>query len=390
MKQKGNLVTRGIVLVFLITALLFAGAVPAFADGLSFSDVSTDNWAYGTIMKAVDLGLFQGTSSPVNGVGTFSPNNTMTRAEFITVCVRAVESTPTGYKGSQDGLKDSWYDGYWDRAVQLGLIESDSFGGLSGMGSGMSRQEMAYAAINTLAYLGETPDQLLDTGRIPDMNSVTVVYQPYVLRAYSMGILCGVDTKGTFSPNGTLNRAQAATVLVRLLDKGSRQKVDFTAPVQTPVASGKWVEGQKHGIPKAGDIVVKADGTEVVLTETKIGNRGFTILGLGQGVDCWSGTTVTNSKTGKETTLSKGMSAFGLVNGSDTSEIKAIGSEVHTGDEWKLIFTLPEYSRPTGDGSYYGEVRNSFWVWTKGETVTNEYGTFTAPDLWSNPFNYGS
>jgi len=353
--NQGRTAMKKLTGLFLSLVLTLSLSTVAFAADLSFSDVPSSDWAYPTIMRATELGLFKGTSTvDANGVGTFSPDRTMSRAEFITVCVRALEADATDYKGSEDGLKDSWYDGYWDQAVRMGIIPSNAFGGLANFGQAMSREEMAYAAINTLSVKGEEATDLLAWNRIPDMNSVNVIYQPYVLRAYSMGILCGTDNKGTFSPNDTLTRAQAATVLVRLLDAESRQTVSKEAPVSTDVQT--WVEGQTHGKPKAGDIVTNSKGEKITLTETKIGN--YTILGVGQPVDIWTG--YKNYHVG-------GDAGWGEFNTGDSSRLhkSSITGEVHTQEEWQLISNL--YSMPITQGSYDGEIANTYYRWTVQE-----------------------
>ena len=52
---------------------------------LIFTDVPSSHWAYKPIMNMVNKGIIAGTTTPVNGVGTFSPDSPMTRAQFITV-----------------------------------------------------------------------------------------------------------------------------------------------------------------------------------------------------------------------------------------------------------------------------------------------------------------
>lgn len=81
---------RKIATILIAVLILFSFSVSAFAADLTFDDVSETHWAYKTVMRAVELGLFEGTRAvDANGVGTFAPDRTMTRAEFITVCIRA-------------------------------------------------------------------------------------------------------------------------------------------------------------------------------------------------------------------------------------------------------------------------------------------------------------
>ena len=88
--------------LFLSLVVVVSLMTTAFAADLTFEDVPSSDWAYPTIMRATELGLFKGTSTPdANGVGTFNPNGTMSRAEFITVCLRAANIVTTGKIGSK-------------------------------------------------------------------------------------------------------------------------------------------------------------------------------------------------------------------------------------------------------------------------------------------------
>lgn len=177
--------------------------------GLTFSDVPERHWAYSTIMKAVELGLFQGTSTPVNGVGTFAPDKTMTRAEFITVILRELNISPI------QGESKQWFDGYVRAAIESGIISDGDFTDYT---VGMSREEMSYVMLRAAKFVGVDVEDNGASEKIPDWNSIGSKYQTSVAKAYSAGLLVGVDSKGTFAPNGTVTRGQGATVLVRLYE----------------------------------------------------------------------------------------------------------------------------------------------------------------------------
>ena len=351
-------------LLTLILTLSFT--IVAFATDLSFSDVPSSNWAYPTIMKATELGLFKGTSTvDANGVGTFSPDRTMSRAEFITVCLRAAKIASVETSGGH------WYDGSWEAAVKYGLITEQDFGGLSGMEQGMSRQEMAYVLVNTLEYNGEKATNIISPGRIPDYTFVNSFYKPYVLSAYTLGLICGQDKIGTFNPSGTLTRAQGATVLIRLLEKDARQKIDTSAPkAETPASVQTWNEGERHELAKAGDVVIKKDGTKVVLEATVVGHEAngqdIIVLGVNQRVDFWTGTVVKNARTGEDIVLGIGSHVNGDYRKSDTSKLVKHGNEVHSENEWIMITKLDQYRKPTTNGGMEGQIANTFWQWNEG------------------------
>lgn len=219
----------------LLTAMITAGlilsmSVPTFAaepEIKSFSDISASYWGYKDIMAMASKGLFSGTGTVVDGVGEFSPNKTMSRAEFVTVVVRALYNDDLKAMPAGDG---PWWSNAYTLAVDKGLLgryELDE----GDMAKGMSRQEMALVLVRATEKLGEeSPDELVDTSKIADFSTIGEYYMEYVAVAYSMGMLAGTDDKGTYAPYATMNRAQGAAVLNRLIDSSARIKVDFSTP----------------------------------------------------------------------------------------------------------------------------------------------------------------
>ena len=336
----------------------------AFATDLSFSDVPSSDWAYPTIMRAVELGLFQGTKEPdTNGVGHFNSSGIMTRAEFLAVCVRATGNEAADF---QSPLSGQWYDGYWKKAKDIGIITSSS---LSGFDEPITREEMACYAISTLSEMGEFVHTLTAWGKIPDIDSVTREYKDTVYAAYSLGILRGVDDIGTFAPQQVLTRAEAATVAIRLVDKSYRRPIPEDEH-NTAIASHEWNEGERHELAKAGDVVIKKDGTKVVLEATVVGHeadgKDIIVLGVNQGVDFWTGTVIKNVRTGGERILHLGSNVNGWYRKSDTSKLVRHGKEVHSEMEWGMITKLDQYRKPTKDGIIAGQIANTFWQWNDG------------------------
>ena len=132
-----------------------------------------------------------------------------------------------------------------------------------------------------------------------------------------------------------------------------------TMPIPTPetevtVTGISWVEGQVHRKEdvKAGATVIKADGTKVILTETKVGN--LTILGYGQGVDPYSGIPLANGTLAKEGTAS--WYDYSVWVKDD------ITGSMFSSAEWSEIrrATFPGQVK----GSYEGEGRNTYWQWS--------------------------
>ncbi len=206
----------------------------------SFSDVLEEHWAYQTIIDMTKSGLFKGTSEPIDGVGTFSPDNKMTRAEFVTVSLRAIDPENAS-KITQD--PEQWWRGYYTFAVDNGLLKENEFDS-GNMDAPISREEMAMVMVRCVEKAGEKLTQRVGTTQIADYDRVGEYYKDFVRDCYSYGLLCGVDLKGTFAPDNTLTRAEAATVLCRLIDKDKRVAVEF---VKEDAASDKGETGGFSG-----------------------------------------------------------------------------------------------------------------------------------------------
>lgn len=205
---------KKIVSLFLGVVLAASITVPALAaNELTFSDVPENMWCYASVMAMTEAGLFSGTTTPVNGVGTFSPQEPMTRAAFITVLVRYL------FPNAEITTGQYWYSGYEAAARQNGLISSSDF--TDTLNAPCSREEMAYLLTNALKILGEDLSAV-DSSYIPDYSSISPVYQDAVKVAVRLGLITGMDDAHTFFPKGSMIRAQAVAVVHRLVDPSVR------------------------------------------------------------------------------------------------------------------------------------------------------------------------
>lgn len=332
----------------------------------SFSDVKPGDWYYETVMAMTKEGLFAGKGDIVDGVGVFAPKDTMSRAEFITVVSRILY--PDAPIETVEG--GPWWHGYYKQLTDAGIIDHNVFNGQ--MDVEITRQEMAYVAIQALKARGENINVIsreIAMRKIPDFNKVGTGYQTFVGQAYSEGIICGMDDRGTFKPDVTLDRASAATVLYRIINEDSRQPVDLmyhgggvTPDVQTQGAI-TIQEGQEseRRFAKEGDIVIKADGTKVTL---KKGAHG--ILGEGQGVApdlgvINEGFTVTAKNiTGGSFAGGSGYydsTGTGIKNGSYF--VNELTGEGHWDAEWQKMTSMP-----TSNGTFnYQLSSDKNWMW---------------------------
>ena len=341
-----------------------------------FSDVKAGDWYYEPVMAMAEMGLIGGTTTPVNGVGTYSPDSSMTKAQFITILTRYL--FPEDVKNYNGQYNAYWYSANYGVAVDKGLIKNTEFSEAA-MDKPANRQEMSMMLVRSMEVLGMDTSAQTDKSAIPDYDTIGTYYRDYVRVAYKAGMIAGVDSAGTFNPLGTLNRAQAATVLNRLIDKSTRVDIgdggSFNANTDTgvvenvPANGSSYREGSNHAIPKAGDTIIKSDGTKVVI---KPGYGG--VLGAGQGVDIWTGIKGSNGFVMGEGTIAMDDSI--LIKDTKTGEM-------HSQKEWGMIYQSTAPNNLVSDTD--GEIYKTFWQWD-ADGGFDDYGRVAGTWIWIGPF----
>ena len=193
----------------IFVALLLAVAF-CFASGTkTFKDVPKNHWAFESIEKAAADGVMCGT-----GDGLFSPDSTLTVAQFLTVMVRS--TYPEELSAAAQG--ERWYEPVMAIADSHGLYRySPSL--KERPDRPILRNEMAgiIAAICEEIGLSVPYQAFLQTVKtqIPDINQNPYRLQTPIAVVYSLGIIGGVDESGTFSGNTGVTRAQAAVIYAR-------------------------------------------------------------------------------------------------------------------------------------------------------------------------------
>ena len=198
---------------FLAGAMSIALAVTmlsttAFAASVRFTDVPSSHWASTSISKMADKGIMSGI-----GNNLFAPSQQLSNAEFITMLVRQFYSDKLGAEGS------TWYAPFMAAAKSANILTGTNVGSNEGLAtSTINRYDMAQLMYNVLKAEGINTTPLSDTSKVADWASVPSTYQDAVSVCYNMGMLSGVDNKGTFNGTGVMDRAQAAVVMSRLIE----------------------------------------------------------------------------------------------------------------------------------------------------------------------------
>lgn len=191
---------------------------PTFESVVGFSDVTLNDWFFTQVVKMADAGLFNGKQ-----VGKFCPKDTMTKAEFITVVARTLFEEEVINELFDSG--NTWWTKYYNACLDANLFTEEQLP-RDGMEETITREEMALIACGYLKNVEYGDIQEYDMNSvaqfIPDYQQIDPEMLQSAIHCYSEGIICGADDKGSFMPKKTLTRAEASTVLYRLINSDAR------------------------------------------------------------------------------------------------------------------------------------------------------------------------
>ncbi len=251
-----------------VCALFFCARLPAQA----YVDVQESSWYAAYVSECTQMGLMQGMLND-----RFYPENSLTVAEGIAIAVRyyetlypllpALEAPPPeeSVADAEDTLspeepddsagtlpenpeeeesteeedpeeaeseetepeeeqeetgspasEDPWYTETLEKAQAYGLWSPGDFAGE--MNTAIHRDEMAYLFAKAL---GDDFPQLNQITSLPDV-APGDEYSQQIYTLYQAGILNGTDKYGTFHPNSTVSRSEAAALLTRMAEPEKR------------------------------------------------------------------------------------------------------------------------------------------------------------------------
>lgn len=224
-----SIIIMVLAITMLVQAPITAGALTT--SNTSFSDVSQDAWYYDTVNKLSTLGIINGYPD-----GTFKPDNTLTRGEFIKMLAMVAEiwsdKVPKGIH---------WAEGSWNALNDNGLLEVSTGYNSSGtlfpctakaLETPITRYEMAFL-INSVLYMAFYENQMVlkdsndsFANHIGDYNGMDQGYRGAIEQCYAKGILTG-DADNYFWGASNLKRSEAAAVIVRLAWKSERKAISW-------------------------------------------------------------------------------------------------------------------------------------------------------------------
>ncbi len=183
-------------------------------DDFPFYDVDSNDWFYEPVKSAWQNDLIDGVTARY-----FKPERSLTVAQAVKLAAALHQKQSVGFVTLQNGGAH-WYDNYVNYAVANSLIEAAY--------QSKSAEDMNKAV--TRAEFVHILSKLLNAGTINTVNNIPDVksgdaYADEIFAFYRAGILTGSDRLGTFHPESSLKRSEAAAILVRLYDATQRQYI---------------------------------------------------------------------------------------------------------------------------------------------------------------------
>ncbi|WP_339224241.1 S-layer homology domain-containing protein [Paenibacillus sp. FSL H8-0332] len=190
------------------------GTFAVISSNKTFEDIK-GHWAQASVEKLASKYILTGLTD-----SRFAPNATTTRAEFAAMMVRAL-----GYSSSSSAdvaFKDiptgAWYTGSVGTAAELGLVRGGTDNNFR-PNDIITRQEMTVILVKAMALAGSPlPASELQPAAFKDAGKIAGWAQQDVAKAVQAGLITGTPD-GQFHPGQSATRAEAATVILRLLEQ---------------------------------------------------------------------------------------------------------------------------------------------------------------------------
>lgn len=234
-------------LVLLVLCTILFSQLSFASDTKVFTDIKDDFWAKDSINYLVNKSIISGYPD-----GSFKPANNIKINEFIVMIIRSME-LPVERRENED-----WVSPYIRKAYEIGLLVDDQFlyNSLK-LTSDLTREEMVRLATETIAITEGLPypDETNQYYKyeITDSAHIYSEFLDKLVDAYKLGIVSGYPD-GSFKPKKNVTRAEAAKVLVSVIEPAMRKpyglkpyNVQNADSVQVPIIVYEDSEGKHVG-----------------------------------------------------------------------------------------------------------------------------------------------
>jgi hypothetical protein len=176
-----------------------------------FADISDTHWAHDAIEQLAARQIVKGVSQD-----EFAPNRRITRAEFTAMIVNALGLTSLQPAEFNDVPRSAWYADAVSAAFENNLVKGISRDEFAPNKS-ISREEMAVIIVNVLRLKQVSLQTTAQPISFNDSGMISAWASEAINIASANGIVNG-DGKGGFNPRGMTTRAEAAQVLMKLIN----------------------------------------------------------------------------------------------------------------------------------------------------------------------------
>ena len=217
---------RALSLVLVLAMLLTL--VPAALAAPAYTDVPETHWAYAYIEDVTEKGLMQGMAQ-----GVFAPEQTMTRAMFVTVLARMGGSVLNNDQASvySDVAPGLWYTGAVNWAREAGVVNGYPDGTFR-PADPVTREQAAAFMIRYAEYMELELPQDKEVPAYTDADQISSWARVAVEGCSAAGILTGYPD-GSFQPRNDSVRAEGAKILSVFLAVSTQPPVEPTEPDPT-------------------------------------------------------------------------------------------------------------------------------------------------------------
>lgn len=180
--------------------------------GLSFTDVNPEDWYFDAAGYVFSKGIMTGMNET-----EFGPSVKLSRGQFATILYRMENEPETWYDAAAfpDVSDGQFYTGPAMWAKDSGVI-SGYDDGRFGPADEITREQMAVMMFRYADMLGLDTTTRGDMGAFPDADRVSPFADEAVRWAVGMGFIKGDG--GFVNPQGTAERAQCATIIMRFME----------------------------------------------------------------------------------------------------------------------------------------------------------------------------
>lgn len=184
---------------------------------IKFEDFKPDAWYSEVMAKLTNLGGISGYPD-----GTIRPDGTVTKGEFTKMLIGTLGHEFSPSKTSH------WSRPWVDKAIELDIIPSYIANGQfkdNQLDEPITRELMAVLVKNSVNSYTEEEHARFKNYKNYELNIADlykVTYKEEVLQAYALGLISGYPDN-TFRPQNSLTRAEASSVIIRVVDPKMRQ-----------------------------------------------------------------------------------------------------------------------------------------------------------------------